>query len=91
MANPSYKSRVLEIHSINMWNMFHVDRAIKFASKHDMTGIAFHCNELIDKVVFPEKYFSKDELLEYNPVRNSVTKNYRYYLRSVLDKCREYH
>ena len=28
-------------------------------------------------------------ILSFNPVRNSVTKNYRYYLRSVLDKCRE--
>lgn len=88
---PSYSSRLLEIHGINMWNMFHVDRAVKFAEKYDLTGIIFHCNDLIDRVVFPEKYFSKDELLEYNPVRNSITKNYRYYLRSVLDKCRRHH
>lgn len=84
-----YKDRILEIHGSNMWNMFHVDRAIQFAKKFNMTGIIFHCNELIDKMVFPEKYFSKDDLLKYNPVRNSVTKSNRYYLRSVLDKCRE--
>ncbi|MBO4394310.1 MAG: hypothetical protein J5800_08200, partial [Spirochaetales bacterium] len=84
-----YKDRILEIHGYNMWNMFHVDRAIQFAKKFKMTGIIFHCNELIDKMVFPEKYFTKDELLKYNPVRNSVTKSNRYYLRSVLDKCRE--
>ncbi|WP_368182099.1 hypothetical protein [Anaerotruncus rubiinfantis] len=89
MSVPSYEQRILEIHGINMWNMFHVDRAIRFAKHHKMTGIAFHCNELIDKVVFPEKYFTKDELLKYNPVRNSITKNYRYYLRSVLDRCAE--
>ena len=67
MSVPSYEQRILEIHGINMWNMFHVDRAIRFAKRHKMTGIAFHCNELIDKVVFPEKYFTKDELLKYNP------------------------
>lgn len=89
MSVPSYKDRLLEIHGINMWNTFHVDRAIRFAKSCNLTGIIFHCNELIDKVVFPDKYFDKDELLSFNPVRNSVTKNYRYYLRSVLDKCRE--
>ncbi|MBR1918951.1 MAG: hypothetical protein IJ831_04940 [Spirochaetales bacterium] len=83
-----YKDRVLEIHGINMWNMFHVDRAIRFARKYNMTGIIFHCNEFIDRMIFPDKYFTKDELLKYNPVRNSVTKNNRYYFRSVLDKCR---
>ena len=55
-----------------------------------MTGIIFHCNDLVDRMVFPEKYFTKDELLSYNPVRNSITKSYRYYLRSVIDKCKEY-
>ena len=89
MGKESYANRLLEIHGINMWNMFHVDRAIQFAKQYRLTGIIFHCNELIDKVVFPEKYFSKDELLRFNPVRNSITKNNRYYLRSVLDRCRE--
>lgn len=82
-----YKDRLLEIHGYNMWNMYHVDRAIQFAEKYHMTGIIFHCNDLVDRMVFPEKYFSKDELLSYNPVRNSITKSYRYYLTSVLDKC----
>lgn len=82
-----YKDRLLEIHGYNMWNMFHVDRAVEFARKYKMTGIIFHCNDLVDRMVFPEKYFSKDELLSYNPVRNSITKSYRYYLKSVLDKC----
>lgn len=85
-----YKDRILEIHGYNMWNMFHVDRAIKFAHQYHMTGIIFHCNDLVDRMVFPEKYFTKDELLSYNPVRNSITKSYRYYLRSVIDKCKEY-
>ena len=88
MGEASYKDRLLEIHGINMWNTFHVDRAIRFAKQFHLTGIIFHCNELIDKVIFPDKYFDKDELLSFNPVRNSITKNYRYYLRTVLDKCK---
>ncbi len=89
MQKPSYSTRLLEIHGSNMWNMFHVDRAIEFAKRYHMTGIIFHCNELIDKVVFPTKYFTKDELLSYNPVRNSVTKNNQYYLKAVLDHCKK--
>jgi len=88
---PSYEKRLLEIHGINMWNMFHVKRAIAFAKRFDLTGIVFHCNELIDKVVFPDKYFNKDELLSFNPVRNSITKNFRYYMNSVLDACEQEH
>ena len=89
MSTQGYKDRLLEIHGINMWNTFHVDRAIQFAKQFHLTGIIFHCNELIDKVVFPDKYFSKDELLSFNPVRNSVTKNYRYYLKAILERCQE--
>ena len=85
---PHYQDRILEIHGPNMWNMFHVRRAVQFAHRYHLTGIAFHCNELIDRVVFPTKYFTKDELLTTNPVRNSNTKNQQYYLRSVLDLCK---
>lgn len=83
----AFASRILEIHSTGMWNLFFVDRAIAFAKKNGMTGICFHCNELIDKVVFPTKYFSKEEVFAYNPVRNSITKNYQYYLKAVLERC----
>ena len=33
---PDYADRILEIHGPNMFNMFHVDRAIKFAAKAGM-------------------------------------------------------
>ena len=45
MGKESYANRLLEIHGINMWNMFHVDRAIQFAKQYRLTGIIFHCNE----------------------------------------------
>ncbi len=78
---------ILEIDGTQMWSAFHVDRAISFAKEYGYSGIAFHCCELMDKVVFPSKFFTKQEILDFNPVRNSITKNYQYYLRTVIEKC----
>lgn len=80
------KDRLLEIHGTNMYNGFHVQRAIEFAKKFDMTGIIFHANDIIDKTVKPDKYFSPNKsLLSYNN-RDGDTKNYRYYLKNIIDK-----
>ena len=86
----SFDNRLLEIHSTGMWNIYHVDRAIELASRYNCTGIIFHCNELVDRVVFPEAFFSKEDIMEYNPVRNSITKNNQYYLRAVLERCEQH-
>lgn len=83
----AFENRLLEIHSTGMWNIFFVDRAIEIAKKYCCTGIIFHCNDFIDRVVFPSKFFSKEDIMEYNPVRNSITKNNQYYLRAVLERC----
>lgn len=84
-----YALRNLEIHGPNMWNMWHVDKAIQFAKKFDMTGLIFHCNELIDKLVLPFKYFPKDLSLERWPVREATLLNNRYYISEVIRRCRE--
>ena len=47
---------ILEIDGTQMWSAFHVDRAISFAKEYGYSGIAFHCCELMDKVVFPSKF-----------------------------------
>lgn len=81
-----YKDRLLEIHGTNMWNGYHVQRAIEFAKKFDLTGIVFHCNDIIDRAIKPDKYFSPNvSLLSYNN-RDGDTKNYKYYLKNVIDK-----
>ncbi len=83
---PDYKDRLLEIHGSNMWNGFHVQRAIEFAKKFDLTGMIFHCNDIIDKAIKPDKYFSPDvSLLSYNN-RDGDTKNFKYYLHNITDK-----
>ncbi len=81
-----YKDRLLEIHGSNMWNGFHVQRAIEFAKRYGLTGIIFHANDIIDKAIKPDKYFPPNvSLLQYNN-RDGDTKNYKYYLKNVIDK-----
>lgn len=81
-----YKDRLLEIHGSNMWSGFHLQRAISFAKRFDMTGIVFHANDIVDKVIKPDVYFPPNvSLLKYNN-RDGDTKNYRYYLKNAIDK-----
>ena len=87
--NPDYQERILEIHGPNMFNMFHVERAINFAQKHDLNGLIFHCNELLDRLVLPSKYFSKRDSLANWPVRDATLMNNQYYMHGVLKKCKE--
>ena len=87
--NPDYQDRILEIHGPNMFNMFHVERAINFAQKHDLNGLIFHCNELLDRLVLPSKYFSKKDSLANWPVRDATLMNNQYYMHGVLQKCKE--
>lgn len=83
----AFENRLLELHSTGMWNIYYVDRAIEIAKRYCCTGIIFHCNEFVDRVVFPSTFFSKEDIMEYNPVRNSITKNNQYYLKAVLERC----
>ena len=81
-----YQDRLLEIHGTNMWNGYHTQRAIEFAKLFDLTGIIFHCNDIIDRAVKPDKYFPPNvSLLSYNN-RDGDTKNYKYYLKNVIEK-----
>lgn len=76
----------MEIHGTNMWNGYHVERAIEFAKKFNMTGIIFHCNDIIDRAIKPDKYFPPNvSLLSYNN-RDGDTKNHKYYLGNVIDR-----
>lgn len=85
-----YQDRLLEIHGPNMFNLFHVDRAIQFAKEHGMTGLIFHCNELIDRIVLPSHYFSDRDLIDARwGVRDGTLENNRYYMRTVLSHCKK--
>ena len=86
---PDYADRILEIHGPNMFNMFHVDRAIKFAEAHGLNGLIFHCNDLLDRLILPSKYFTKQVCLENWPVREATLMNNQYYMHGVLKKCKD--
>jgi hypothetical protein len=89
MQSYDYTDRLLEIHSAAMWNMSHVDMAIQFAHKYRLTGLIFHCNDLLDRLVLPAKYFDKDLSLARWPVRDATLINNHYYINDVLARCRE--
>ncbi len=81
-----YQDRLLEIHGSNMFNGYHVQRAIEFARRFDMTGIIFHANDIIDRAIKPDRYFPPNEsLLKFNN-RDGDTKNYKYYLSNIIDR-----
>ena len=69
--------------------MFHVDRAIKFAEAHGLNGLIFHCNDLLDRLILPSKYFTKQVCLENWPVREATLMNNQYYMHGVLKKCKD--
>ena len=88
MAKRYIDNRLFEIHGPGMFNMFYVDRAIRLAKKCDATGIIFHNNELVDRVVFPANEFTKEEVFGFMPMRNSRVNNYSKYLEAVLERCK---
>lgn len=51
--------------------MFHVDRAIKFAEAHGLNGLIFHCNDLLDRLILPSKYFTKQVFTDPEPLAKS--------------------
>lgn len=69
-----------------MWNGYHVQRAIEFANRFDLTGIVFHSNDIIDRAIRPDKYFPPEVSFKHYKNRDGDTKNYKYYLRNIIDK-----
>ena len=88
-VNNRIDERLLEIHGPGMWNMLYVERAIKLAKECDATGIIFHCNELVDRVVLPTSVFTADEVFAFLPMRLCHVNNDADYLRTVLERCKK--
>jgi hypothetical protein len=82
-----FKERGLEIHSPRMWDFAQVLNALDFIEQYNLTSLIFHENELLDRVVFPEKYFSMEYMWERFGPRYSRTLNKRYYINNVIDEC----
>jgi hypothetical protein len=69
--------------------MFFVERAIKYAIKLNLTGLVFHCNDLLDRLILPSKYFTKDISLDRYPIRDGLLVNNNYYMHGILNKCKK--
>jgi len=82
-----FMERGLEIHSPRMWDFAQVINALDFIEQYGMTSLIFHENELIDRVVFPEKYYTMEYMWKRFGPRYSRTLNKRYYLNNVIDEC----
>lgn len=82
-----FAERGLEIHCPRMWDFAQVLNALDFMEEYGLTSLIFHENELLDRVVFPEKYFSMKYMWERFGPRYSRTLNKRYYINNVIDEC----
>ena len=82
-----FAERGLEIHCPSMWDFAQVLNALDFMEEYGLTSLIFHENELLDRVVFPEKYFSMKYMWERFGPRYSRTLNKRYYINNVIDEC----
>jgi len=76
--------RGLEIHSARMWQEAQVLQALDFIESIGMTALVFNQNDILDAVVYPEKYFPDALMWKRWPPRNCAVKNSRSYLRHVI-------
>ena len=87
---PRFKVRGVEIHTRQMWEWGHVKRVLEFAGETKLNALIFHENDLIDQVVYPEKYLPREMMKRTFPVYAHAIENNRDYLRKVSAHAREY-
>jgi hypothetical protein len=84
MADPVFDFRAVEMHGDRMWSWRWAKRAIDTAAAHGLNGLVFHRNDIIDLLVFPQRYFGVEEIWARWPVRYHNIDNNRQYLRAVM-------
>lgn len=97
---PELKFRGFELHSKFVWDMDWVVRGLNFARDHGMTALVLHRNDIVDRVVFPTRYFGGTgtyeniheryadihrALYKYTPTRRSGPYQRRDYLKRIID------
>lgn len=83
-TSPVFALRAVEMHGDRMWSWRWVKRAIDTAATHHMNTLVLHRNDIIDMLVFPQRYFGVEEIWARWPVRYHNIDNNRQYLRSIL-------
>jgi hypothetical protein len=94
-----FRVRALEIHSRYAWDFDWVRRALDFIAAQGMTALVLHRNDIVDRIVWPSRYFGgtgpyrniferyRDihrSLYRYTPTRRSGPYHRRDYLRRVI-------
>ncbi len=95
-----FRVRALEIHSQYVWDFDWVRRALDFIVAQGMTALVLHRNDIVDRIVWPSRYFGgagpygntferyRDihrTLYRLTPTRRSGPYQRRDYLRRVID------
>nr|MDP8994716.1 hypothetical protein [Pseudomonadota bacterium] len=96
-----FRVRALEIHSAYAWDFDWVRRALRFIQDHEMTALVLHRNDVVDRVVYPGKYFGGGDrkysniferyrdihrqLYKYTPTRRSGPYHRRDYANRIVE------
>lgn len=82
--------RGYEIHGSRMWQQGQIDAALEFMDKQRLNAIIFHENDLVNQLVFPEKYFDNDIMWANWPVRRQGILYRRDYINGIIQKAASY-
>jgi hypothetical protein len=82
-----FEFRGLEIHSFRLWDTTQVRAAMDFIQHYRLNALIFHQNDLIDQLVYPEKYFPPEYMWKRFPPRFSRVHNNRTYINNIIDLC----
>ncbi|WP_270933339.1 hypothetical protein [Falsiroseomonas oryzae] len=97
---PAFRVRALEMHSRFVWDFDRVRRSLDFIAEQGMTALVLHRNDIVDRIVWPGRYFgaapnaasiferyrdSFRTLYRYTPTRRSGPYHRREYLRRVVE------
>lgn len=80
---PRFAFRAIEMHGDRMWSWRWAKQAIDTASALGMNALVLHRNDMLDRLAFPERYFTVAEIWARWPVRYHNIDNNRQYLRLI--------
>ena len=71
-----------------MWEWDHVRRLMDFASDNGLNAIVFHQNDIIDEILYPERFVPRQMMKRRFPVYQFGTDNNYAYIARVAEECR---
>lgn len=98
----NFNDRGLEIHEA-MWDEDQINKALKFMVEHDMNILILHKGDIIDKLIYPCKYFGYEDkttnihhgyskifrkLYQYTPAGRSAPYTLMEFMKRVLTRAK---